>query len=98
MGANLKNTLHHYETFHNKFQYYPDAHNMHFQYSTVLKRVNVKEQVPPTHTCHLNTFGYNNPVQATLAQSAEQTLRKRQVLGSIPEGGSRRPHIVGAFC
>ena len=41
-------------------------------------------------------------VRATLAQSAEQTLRKRQVKGSIPLGGlanSGRPQrfVVGAF-
>ena len=27
------------------------------------------------------------PIRATLAQSAEQTLRKRQVMGSSPMGG-----------
>ena len=41
-------------------------------------------------------------VRATLAQSAEQTLRKRQVKGSIPLGGladSGRPQrfVVGAL-
>ena len=34
---------------------------------------------------------------ATLAQSAEQTLRKRQVLGSIPKGGSPAPESTGPF-
>lgn len=34
---------------------------------------------------------------ATLAQSAEQTLRKRQVLGSIPKGGFLGPGHSGAF-
>ena len=43
-----------------------------------------------------------SPELATLAQSAEQTLRKRQVKGSSPLGGlmqSGRPHqlAVGAF-
>ncbi len=37
-------------------------------------------------------------VDATLAQSAEQTLRKRQVLGSIPKGGSKAPAQRGLFC
>ena len=42
------------------------------------------------------------PVLATLAQSAEQTLRKRQVKGSSPLGGLTklgRPQrtVVGAF-
>ena len=37
-------------------------------------------------------------VNATLAQSAEQTLRKRQVLGSIPKGGSgNAPYLTGLF-
>ena len=41
-------------------------------------------------------------VDATLAQSAEQTLRKRQVKGSNPLGGLQRdrrpqPWLVGAF-
>jgi hypothetical protein len=43
------------------------------------------------------------PVLATLAQSAEQTLRKRQVKGSSPlgglvNGGRPRQILVGAFC
>lgn len=42
------------------------------------------------------------PVRATLAQSAEQTLRKRQVKGSNPLGGLAnidrpQPEGVGAF-
>jgi hypothetical protein len=42
------------------------------------------------------------PVRATLAQSAEQTLRKRQVKGSNPLGGlvnvdRPQPEGVGAF-
>ena len=42
------------------------------------------------------------PVFATLAQSAEQTLRKRQVKGSNPLGGlvqsgGPQPQVVGAF-
>ena len=44
-----------------------------------------------------------SPELATLAQSAEQTLRKRQVKGSNPLGGLAkvdRPQqlAVGAFC
>lgn len=44
-------------------------------------------------------IGYNRPRQATLAQSAEQALRKRQVMGSSPMGGSSPRHskIRGAF-
>jgi hypothetical protein len=43
------------------------------------------------------THHWYNLSSATLAQSAEQPLRKRQVLGSIPKGGSTAGPFNGAL-
>jgi hypothetical protein len=56
-------------------------------------------RTPPSRAClracvlppH-RAIGYNRSRQATLAQSAEQALRKRQVMGSSPMGGSSPRH------
>ena len=47
--------------------------------------------------CQPSETWYNAACHATLAQSAEQPLRKWQVLGSIPKGGSSRGPRYGAF-
>ena len=62
-----------------------------------LRRREATDQVAPGAFANRPQSEYNGTRYATLAQSAEQPLRKRQVLGSIPKGGSAaQPPQMGA--
>ncbi len=49
------------------------------------------------HLVIFPTRWYNPARSATLAQSVEQSLRKRSVIGSSPMGGSIASPVRGAF-
>ena len=77
----------------------PDCHSDSQRRSMPLSQYGCAErnELAPQAFANRPLSEYNDRRYATLAQSAEQPLRKRQVLGSIPKGGSAtQPPSEGA--